>query len=179
MFKFLSAITSTTWLWIVGGLFASLIAIIGVQAWRLNTVKTEYAQLVASTATDLANRATAYAAESEKTAAKEQTHAATTQGASDAYTQTKPLRDAAVRSDLQRARRLLDAAEKRAASYRAQSEAGAAACSRLADRAKELDQLVGQGLELVAEGRGIVEQRDAEVTLLRQVIDADRALMGR
>jgi hypothetical protein len=162
-------------LWIAGG----LIAIAGVQTWRLHSLETEYAQLEASVATGKAARATAYAADSDKTAGKEQAHAQTTQGVLDVFTQGQGQRDAALSNDLQRARRLLNASEQRAAGYRAQAEAGAVACSRLADRSAALDRQLAEGLGVVSDLRGVVDRRDAEVVLLRGVIDADRALLAQ
>lgn len=149
------------------------------QTWRLHALQANHATLVATTATERAARAAAYADESVKTAGKEKLHAASTQKASDDFTQTTPSREAALRADLQRARSLLNSADARAAGYRAQADAGAAACRRLADRAQALDRQLAEGLEVVAELRSIVERRDAEVVLQGSVIDADRALLAQ
>lgn len=67
-------------------------------------------------------------------------------------------------------------AERRAATYRAMSEASAAACSDLADRHATLDRQLVEGVAVVADLRGDLDRRDAEVRLLRRQIDADRAL---
>jgi len=153
--------------------------LLAIQTWRLHSEQAAHAQLIASTATAKAGRAEAYAKDSDATAGKEQVNAATIQGASDAFTKTQPARDDSLRTDLSRVDGLRRDAERRAASYRAQAEAGAAACSRLADRSAALDRQLTEGLGVVAELRGLVEKRDAEVVLLRSVIDADRALMAQ
>lgn len=118
------------------------------------------------------------AADEIKTGGKEREHAAATQGASDAFTQTAPAREDALRADLARAERLRRGAEQRAAGYRAQAEAGAAACRRLADRYATIDAHLVEGVDVVADLRAAVDRRDAEVALLRRQIDADRALLA-
>lgn len=158
---------------------AGLLALIGVQTWRLHTAETDLAEVQASVAIDRAARATAYSADSNKTAGKEHIQAATSQKASDEFTSSQPARAVDLSADLARAERLRNAAEKRAASYWAEATAGAAACSRLADQARTLDGLVTEGVRLVGEGRGLVKQRDAEVKLQGGIIDGDRALMAQ
>lgn len=163
--------------WMTAAITAGVLA--SAQTWRLHSLQTDHAVLQASVATDRSARTTAYAADSDKTAGKEQIHAASTQKASDEFTQMAPARETALRADLQRARSLLNSADIRAASYRTQADAGAAACRRLADRTQALDRSLAEGVGVVAELRGIVERRDAEVMLLGAVIDADRALLGQ
>ena len=89
------------------------------------------------------------------TAAQESTHAVQTQKASDAFTQPPPARSSSLRADLDRVERLRLDADRRAATYRAQARASAAASSSAADRLVALD---------------------GQLVLLRSVIDADRAL---
>jgi len=170
----LSKVTATVWLLIALG----LAAIAGVQTWRLKTVEVDLARHEAAAATDTAKRATAYAADSDKTAGREQTHAAATQKASDAFTQAEPQRVLDLAADIARARGLLDSAVDRAARYRAQANVDAAACSRLADRSAALDRGLAEGLGVVAELKGALERRDAEVALQGSVIDADHDLLS-
>ena len=113
-----------------------------------------------------------------RTAADEQAHAASTQENSDAFTLSQPVRDAIARADLAVADRLRVGAERRAATYRAQAEANAAACRDLADRHVALDAHVVRGVAVVAGLRGDLDRRDAEVALLRRQIDIDRALIA-
>lgn len=149
-----------------------------MQTWRLHSLQAEYADLVASVAKNRAARAEAYTQDSEKTAAKERIHGTDTLHAAEAFAAGAPGREDRLRADLADARRLLDAAGKRAAGYRAQASADAASCRRLADRSAALDRSLAEGRGVVAELRGIVERRDAEVKLLADLLKADEALVG-
>ena len=162
--------------WILAAIAAGALA--SAQTWRLHSLQAGHGTLLASVATDRTARATAWAADSDKTAGKEQVHAASTQKASDVFTQAAPGRETALLADLQRARSLLNSADSRATRYRAQADAGAAACGALADRTQALDRQLAEGLGVVADLRGIVERRDAEVVLMGSVIDTDRALLA-
>lgn len=161
------------WLWIV----AAVMVFAGAQTVRLATAHLEVAHLKARISKSQADRATAYAKDSIKTAEKEQNHAADTQRAADAFTAGAPDRADALAADLQRADRLRHEADARAARYRAQAEAGAAACRSLADRAQALDGQLAEGLGVVGALRGDLARRDAEVVLLLDQIAADRRLM--
>ena len=48
-------------------------------------------------------------------------------------------------------------------------------CERDRDRLEALGQLAGEGVELLAEGRNLLQQRDHEVALLLDQIRLDRA----
>ena len=132
--------------------------------------------------TELANAklASAQAQESlkneQETGNKERQHAADTQKASDEFTQKQPGRDAELRADLDRAKRLQLDAERRAATYRAQAQANAAAGSSLADRLEALDRHIVEGVEVVARLRGDLARRDDEVVLLSRQVQIERAL---
>ncbi|WPB58656.1 hypothetical protein [Xylophilus sp. GOD-11R] len=167
-------VSATAWLCIVGG----LIAIASVQTLRLSNAERDIAQLEAAAAKGTAARSVAYAADSDRTAGKEAVHHTSIQKASDDFTQAAPARAVDFSADLARTRRLLDSANDRAASYRAQAESGAAACSHLADRSTALDRQLAEGVGVVAELRAALERRDAEVALQGAVIDADRALFS-
>ena len=105
-------------------------------------------------------------------------HTRQTQEVLDGFTTSQPVRDALASADRARLERLRLDAERRAATYRAMSQAGAAACADLAHRYAALDQHVVTGVDVVAGLRGDLDQRDAEVRLLRGQLDADRALLG-
>ena len=111
-----------------------------------------------------------------ETGNRERQHAESTQKASDEFTQKQPVRDAQLRADLDRAQRLLLDAERRAATYRAQAQANAAAGSDLADRLETLDRHIVEGVEVVARLRGDLAKRDDEVVLLSSQVQAERAL---
>lgn len=148
------------------------------QTYQLSSERTAHNALKLQVAQDLQKRTAAVLADEQHTAAKETTHATATQEISDAFTTTQPERDAAVRSDLDRVDRLRVAAERRAATYRAQAQANAAACGDSADRLAAFDRQLVAGVGVVAALRGDLGRRDAEVVLLRGQIDADRALIA-
>lgn len=112
----------------------------------------------------------------QKTGNQERQHAADTQKSSDEFTQKQSGRDAQLRADLDRAKRLQLDAERRAATYRAQAQANAAAGSDLADRLETLDRHIVEGVEVVARLRGDLARRDDEVMLLSNQVQIERAL---
>lgn len=148
-----------------------------VQTGRLHVEQRERTQLKGKVDRDNAARTTAALKHEIKTSADESTHAKATQENSDAFTTSQPVRDAIARADLATADRLRVGAERRAATYRAQAQSNAAACSDLADRHTALDAHVVRGASVVAGLGADLGRRDAEVVLLRGQIDADRALM--
>lgn len=148
-----------------------------VQTGRLHTEQVAHEKLKTSTAQAATGRATAALKHEIKTSADESIHAAKTQENSDEFTTSQPVRDAIARADLALADRLRIGAERRAATYRAQAQASAAACSDLADRHAALDVHVVRGAGVVAGLGADLERRDAEVVLLRKQIDTERSLL--
>ena len=145
------------------------------QEWRYGT---QIAGIQAQHATAALKLSEAARADETQTALKESTHAANTSKNSDGFTSSKPVRDAIARADLALAERLRTDAERRAATYRAQAQADSAARSGLADRLEAFDHHIVEGASVVAEHRQALVRRDAEVSLLRGQIDADRELMA-
>ena len=158
-------------------LAAILAALLALQTWRLHTEQLAHAQLKTQVAQADQARATAALKTGQRNAGLSLDHAKSTQELSDAYTTSQPVRDAIARADLARVERLRLGAEQRAATYRAMSEASAAACGGLADRLEALDGQLVEGVGVVAALRSDLVRRDAEVVLLRGQVDADRALM--
>ena len=154
-----------------------LLGLLATQTWRLHSEQTAHAQLRASVAEADRARVTAALKHEAATSLKEFGHAAATQENSDAFTTSEPVRAAIARADAARTDRLRTDAERRAATYRAMAEAGAAACRDLADRHAALDRHVVEGVAVVGALRSDLVRRDAEVVLLRRQIDADRVLM--
>lgn len=157
---------------------AILAALLAAQTWRLHSEQIAHRALVAEVATEKAARTVAALKHEQQTAAAESTHAAKTQENSDAFTTSQPVRDAIARADLGRLERLRLGAERRAATYRAQAQANAAACGDSADRLIALDRQLVEGVGVVAALRSDLGRRDAEVVLLHGQIVADRALMA-
>lgn len=155
---------------------AVLLGLLLTQTWRLHNEQRAHDKLRVQVAEDDRARTVAVLKDERQTAAKESAHAAATQENSDEFTTSQPVRDAIARADAARHDRLRLDAERRAATYRAQAKAGAAACRDLADRHAALDRHVTEGVEVVGELRATVANRDAAVKALRGQIDADRAL---
>ena len=61
---------------------------------------------------------------------------------------------------------------------RDQAASDPAACLRIADRSAVVADLAARGRELLERGRFVVEQRDAEVSLLLGTVQRDRTLLG-
>lgn len=161
---------------------AIIVAVSALAIWQtlqLADANVVIAGLKAAAETKRADGHEAYAQDSDKTAGKEQTHAANIQAASDNFTQAAPAADADLRDRLATAERLRNDAEKRAARYRSQANGNAAACSGLADRAAALDASLAEGRQVAEELRGTVIKRDREVVLLLDIIAADRALLAK
>ncbi len=144
-----------------------------VQSWRYEKQIATITQQHATAALKLSEAARA---DETQTALKESTHAADTSKNSDEFTTSQPVRDAIARADLAIADRLRVGADRRAATYRAQAQSNAAACSDLADRHAALDAHVVRGAGVVAGLGADLERRDAEVVLLRKQVDTERAL---
>ena len=162
-----------------GAIAAALVlgALLAVQTVRLHGEQLAHQKLRADTTQADRDRATAVLKDERQTAAKEFTHAASTQENSDAFTTSQPVRDAIARADLAVAQRLRTDAERRAATYRAQAAACTTASSGIADRLEAFDRHIVEGAEVVAEHRAALTRRDSEVKLLRGQIDADRLLL--
>lgn len=149
-----------------------------VQTYRLNTEQVAHKDLqLKIVKSEAANTKATLKAESLQTI-KEQAHTTSIQKVSDEFTTSQPVRDAIARADIARADRLRIDADRRAATYRAQALGNATACSGLANRLEAFDRQLVEGTQVVGELGAVVARRDTEVVLLREVIDADRALLG-
>lgn len=161
-----------------GAMAAALVlgGLLVVQSVRLHDEQTAHQKLQTAPATAALKRSEAARLDESQTAGKERTHGAKTQENSDDFTTSQPVRDAIARADADAAERLRNDAERRAATYRAQAQANAAACSNLADRLATFDAHIVRGAEVVAGLRTDLARRDAEVKLLRAQVDIERAL---
>ncbi|MFD2755041.1 hypothetical protein [Comamonas terrae] len=148
-----------------------LLALSFVAGWHVHGWRTAEQ----SARTQVAQAGAALESERE-TGNKERQHAASTQKASDDFTQKQPARDADLRADLDRVKRLQLDAERRNATYRAQAQADAAARGHLADRLETLDRQLVAGVEVVARLRADLARRDDEVVLLHKQVEIEREL---
>lgn len=153
-----------------------LVALLGLQTWKLHTKQLAYQTLVAQVEQDKQARTAAALKAVNDNTVKQETHATGSQeNANELLEELTRQRDDAIRVATRNERLRIDQ-ERRAATYRAMSEAGAASASALADRATALDRQLTEGVAVVAELRAVVERRDAEVKALMQQISVDRAL---
>lgn len=154
-----------------------LLVLLATQTLRLHSEQIAHNKLQTKVAQADTGRATAALNRERRNTGLTLDHTKATQENSDAFTTSQPVRDAIHRADLAVSERLRLGAEQRAATYRAMSQASAAACRDLADRHAALDRHVVAGTAVVAGLRSALVQRDAEVALLRGQIDADRVLL--
>ena len=113
-----------------------------------------------------------------KLAKRERDHAAAQQEKEDAFTTEKLVlqgRIAVERSNAGRLRQQLAAATARDG---AGSAADPVACERAFARLETLGRLAGEGVELLVEGRGLLEQRDLDVQRLFNQVTVDRKACG-
>jgi len=146
-----------------------------VKGWQASKT---IAELRAEQAQGKANRAEAARTDETQTAIKESKHAQETIYNADRLANLKTGIDVDVRAELARAERLHRDTDRRAATYRAQAQANAAARSDLADKAAALDRQLAQGLGVVAELGGHLRRRDAEVAALCNQVNTERRLGG-
>lgn len=147
-----------------------------VQTGRLYSEQKEHGELKTAVAQAGEKRANATTVANNKAADKDAAHAASTLENSDAFTKTQPARDAVARSDFDRVKRLQLDAERRAATYRAQAQADAAARGDLANQLEAFDRHIVEGARVVAEHREAIARRDAEVVLLHGQMMTERAV---
>ncbi|WP_312836435.1 hypothetical protein [Comamonas sp.] len=146
-----------------------------VKGWQASKT---IAELRAEQSQGQATRAEAARADETETAIKESKHAQDTIYNADRLANLKTGIDVDVRAELARAERLHRDTDSRAATYRAQAQADAAARSDLADKAAALDRQLAQGLGVVASLGGDLRRRDAEVAALCGQVNIERRLSG-
>ncbi len=146
-----------------------------VKGWQASKT---IAELRAEQAQGTATRAEAARADENRTAIKESKHAQDTIYNADRLANLKTGIGVDVRAELARAERLHRDTDSRAATYRAQAQADAAARSDLADKAAALDRQLAQGLNVVASLGGDLKRRDAEVAALCDQVNIERRLSG-
>jgi hypothetical protein len=161
------------WLWAAALAATSLTAV--VTQLELSSVEASLSAEVAARATDRAERATLALAHFTDVKNIEIKHAAEQQQKDSDYAQTLQkleLAGTTGRADAQRLRSMLSAFT---AGDRGPGETDAAAGQRARDRLQLVGALLAEGIELEAEGRAVIDRRDAEVGRLLEQIQIDRA----
>lgn len=156
---------SRAWPWLA----LALALLLAVQTQRLAKVETSQSKAAAYQA-QKAQAAT------EKKAVAVVRHGAAQQENTHDYTQEMARLEAGRAADAARIAGLQHDIRS-AATRNAQLAGDAAACRDLADQHQRLAALAAEGAELVSEADGLVARRDAQVSLLRGQIAADRTLL--
>lgn len=123
-----------------------------------------------------ATRADATRIEETKTAGLEAKHASETIYNADGLASIKTGIERVYAIDAADAGRVRNDSESRAATYRAQASANAAAASDLANHAAALDRSIADGRIVVTRLKSDLAKRDAEVKTLCDQLDTERAL---
>ena len=151
---------------------------VGIQQVRVDRRDAALATEVAARATETAGRAQLALDHALTVSRLQSQHAAAQQLKDENYAQqlhNNALADAAGRADAQRLRDKLAAFTAFTARDRQPGETDTAACERAQHRLPIVGALLGEGVSLEAEGRAIIERRDAEVARLLAQINVDRA----
>lgn len=165
--------------WQIKAALAAIIAALAfstgwvVKGWQADAT---IAEMKADRANEKAGKANADLIEQQKAAKLESKHAQDTIYNADRLANLKTGINVDVRAELARAERLHRDTDSRAATYRAQAQADAAARSDLANLAEALDGRVTAGLGVVAKLQGRLGERDAEVATLCEQVNIERAL---
>lgn len=165
-----------SWLWLAA--VALLVATIGLQQLRIADAKVDLAAERQARAQETSDRNRAALRESERVAGLQLAHAANQQEIVDVYTRIIQTLETGRADDAAHAGRLSRQLADYAARDREAARSDPAACQRVADRSGSLAAVAAEGAGLLLEGRRLVEQRDAEVKLLKSVVSNDRALLA-
>lgn len=175
----------TPMLYVLGFLLVGALATAGIERTRVHKAKAETSQAKADLAAEKLSRAQENTARSQaaldditRIGDLERTHASTQQETVHAYESKLKTLVARGAADADYRRRMSGQFAASAASDRQEARGDAAACERIADRSQVVAGLADEGVELLIEGRSIVEARDAEVGLLLDTIRNDRALLA-
>ena len=152
--------------------WVALLALAAGQTVRLDAARAALAQ---ERANHEAAPLAAQVASTNKTLAVERAHAAAQQRIADDFAREKQKMEDARIADAAVARSLRDRLAAATAKQPAKNHADTVECERDRDRLEALGQLAGEGVELLAEGRNLLQQRDHEVALLLDQIRLDRA----
>lgn len=152
-----------------------LVVLFSLQQGRIGDLKVELAKTKQDYADEKAVRAAEALRHTDKVRELEAEHATKQQTQEDKYVEEKRIledRRAAESAGAGRLRQQLAAATARS---REPGGADPAACERDQSRLETLGGLAGEGVELLAEGQGLVRERDLQIGRLLDQIKNDRA----
>lgn len=163
---------------LVAAALAALLLTIAGQAARVDALKLSIAQAEAVTAKERTVREKIARDHEAELGRRERLHAAQQQERENAYQSDRAALATARAADAAAARSLRDKLAVATARSVPRGAVDTAACERDADRLEALGRLAGEGAELVAEARGLLDQRDIEVAALIAQIAIDRAALA-
>jgi len=155
--------------------WVALLALAAGQTVRLDAARAALTQERANHEVAALAALAAQAASATKTLAVERAHAAAQHRIADDFAREKQKMEDARIADAAVARSLRDRLAAATAKQPTKNHADTVGCERDRDRLEALGQLAGEGVELLAEGRNLLQQRDHEVALLLDQIRLDRA----
>jgi hypothetical protein len=164
--------------YVIGGLLlviALMAAGLMLQLGQIKSLKLKLAEVKLMHAEEVAARERAARVYAETINQLQTNHATQQQERESEFIKTKARLEGERAADRARAvglRQQLEAATS--AGDRQGSDVDAATCQRDRDRLEALGRLAGEGLELLEEGRGLLSQREAELTHLLGQLQLDR-----
>lgn len=161
--------------WVYWIVIAGLTAAVGGQQVRVSNAHTALAEEQRERAEETSGRMQVALAYTGELRLRESQHAAETQQKDEAYAKQLTAAKTAGAADRATARRLSGQLANYTAGGSRPGETDAAACQRAQDRLPRVGALLAEGVELEAESRELIRQRDSEVELLLGQIKADRA----
>jgi len=175
----------TPLLWVLGiGLVAAL-GVAGIERTQVLKATAEVTKAQKAVSDEKLNRqaentrrALAALEHLQRVLAMQAAHAKAQKENVDAYEKKLAVLDGRRRAAAGDAERMRQQFAAFAARDRGEAASDPAACQRLADRSAVLGELAARGAELLRSGRIIVEQRNAEVEVLLDMIGNDRRLLG-
>ena len=168
----LDAFMPKLWPWVALGLAVLVL----LQQLRVADLQVELAKAGESQAKTAQAQAQQSQAATEKDATALLDHAGNTQGNIYEYTQTIQKLEASRAADARRITGLQHSLRSTATQH-AQAAGDAAACRNLADRHQEIGELAARSAGVIGRSIGLVQQRDAEVRLLKEQVQTERGLV--
>lgn len=171
-----------SWLWAL--LLMSAVAFVGIERTQVLEAHAEVSKVQKALSdeklerqTDKTGRAIAALEDLQRVLALQATHAQAQKEHIDAYEKKLASLDSRRRAAAGDVERMRKQFADYAARDRHQAASDPAACFRIADRAAVLAGVAARGRELLERGRLVVEQRDAEVGVLLEIVRNDRGLL--
>lgn len=148
---------------------------LGLKDVQIATGEKRIAQLNEAAEHDRAERLQLVAAHNLEIANLQAAHAKQQQENVDAFQREKQSLALRYQRELAQSRSVHDAAAEQAARDRAAASHDLAACQRVVDQHAAFYDVLAEGYDLVVESRKVIGDRDAEVAVLKQTIENDRA----